>query len=233
MHLMNAGSPEQDGRTIEELWDGPIPADLARKRSGVKPQFLVAGLLLVGVIVALMIYGLTTAKAYWLTVDEVQQRGGALTSQPLRVNGVVVDGSEDWNATQGHVALHDGGRGRSRSPIGGRLLPTAAGQLPAGSLGHCVGGAIGRRHLSGRCPCTSNVPAATRKRRKKSSARLPVEPGGLLPRRAGSGFSGMRAEIFCPLPRLRLLCRLGMRYDCIANGQNARRSVQPVSWRSS
>ena len=97
---MNTGSPEQDGRTIEELWDGPIPADLARKRSGVKPQFLVAGLLLVGVIVALMIYGLTTAKAYWLTVDEVQQRGGALTSQRLRVNGIVVDGSENWNATE-------------------------------------------------------------------------------------------------------------------------------------
>ena len=84
----------------EELWEGPIPAHLARKRSGLKPQFLVAGLLLVGVIVALMVYGLTTATAYWLTVDEVQQRGSALVSQRLRVNGVVVDGSEDWNPAE-------------------------------------------------------------------------------------------------------------------------------------
>ena len=84
----------------EELWEGPIPAHLARKRSGLKPQFLVAGLLLVCVIVSLMVYGLTTATAYWLTVDEVQQRGSALVSQRLRVNGVVVDGSEDWNPAE-------------------------------------------------------------------------------------------------------------------------------------
>jgi cytochrome c-type biogenesis protein CcmE len=84
----------------EELWEGPIPAHLARKRSGLKPQFLVAGLLLVGVIVSLMIYGLTTAKAYWLTVNEVHQRGDEMVSQRLRVNGVVVDGSEDWNAEE-------------------------------------------------------------------------------------------------------------------------------------
>ena len=84
----------------EELWEGPIPAHLARKRSGLKPQFLVAGLLLVGVIVSLMVYGLITAKAYWLTVDEVHQRGSTLVSQRLRVNGVVVDGSEEWNPAE-------------------------------------------------------------------------------------------------------------------------------------
>ena len=84
----------------DELWDGPIPAHLARRGHGLKPQFIVAGLLLVGVIIALMTYGLMTAKAYWLTVDEVTQRGGEMVSQRLRVNGVVVDGSEDWNAEQ-------------------------------------------------------------------------------------------------------------------------------------
>lgn len=95
---MTAASPSQDGLNEEELWEGPIPASLARKRTGIKPQFLVAGLILVGVIVTLMIYGLTTAKAYWLTVDELHQRGDSLISQRLRVNGVVVEGSEDWNA---------------------------------------------------------------------------------------------------------------------------------------
>jgi len=58
---------------------------------------LVAGLLLLGVIVGLMIYGLTTATAYWLTVDEVYQRSDSLVSQRLRVNGVLVEGSEQWN----------------------------------------------------------------------------------------------------------------------------------------
>ena len=83
-----------------KICGGTNPSHLARKRSGLKPQFLVAGLLLVGVIVSLMIYGLTTAKAYWLTVNEVHQRGDEMVSQRLRVNGVVVDGSEDWNAEE-------------------------------------------------------------------------------------------------------------------------------------
>ncbi len=81
-----------------EFEEGPIPSHLARKRSGIKPQFLVAGLLLIAVIVSLMVYGLTTAKAYWLTVDEVQQQSGSLAGKRLRVNGVVVDGSEQWDA---------------------------------------------------------------------------------------------------------------------------------------
>ena len=90
--------------TFEELeWEseaGPIPSRLARKRSGIRPKFLVAGLLLVGVIVSLMVYGLTTAKAYWLTVDEVQEGSSTLLEKRLRVNGVVVDGSEHWNAEE-------------------------------------------------------------------------------------------------------------------------------------
>ena len=97
---MTEASPGQDEINEEELWEGPIPARLARKRAGIKPQFLVAGLILVGAIISLMVYGLTTAKAYWLTVDEVHQRGDSLISQRLRVNGVVVEGSEDWNAEE-------------------------------------------------------------------------------------------------------------------------------------
>ena len=97
---MTAASRIQEELNEEELWEGPIPAHLARKRTGIKPQFLVAGLVLVGVIIALMVYGLTTAKAYWLTVDEVHQKGDSLVSQRLRVNGVVVEGSEDWNAEE-------------------------------------------------------------------------------------------------------------------------------------
>jgi len=94
---MTAASPSQHEFNEKELWEGPIPAHLARKRTGIKPQFLVAGLLLVGVIVGLMIYGLTTATAYWLTVDEVYQRGDSMVAQRLRVNGVLVEGSEQWN----------------------------------------------------------------------------------------------------------------------------------------
>lgn len=97
---MTAASPSQHEFNEEELWEGPIPAHLARKRTGIKPQFLVAGLLLVGVIVALMTYGLITATSYWLTVDEVYQRGDSMVSQRLRVNGVLVEGSEQWNAEE-------------------------------------------------------------------------------------------------------------------------------------
>ena len=97
---MTTASPVQDSLTEDDLWEGPIPSSLARRRSGLKPQFLVAGLILIGVILALIVYGFTTAKAYWLTVDEVMQQGDALVSQRLRVNGVVVDGSENWNAEQ-------------------------------------------------------------------------------------------------------------------------------------
>ena len=97
---MSDASPNQDELNEEELWEGPIPAHLARRRSGIKPQFLVAGLLLTGVIISLMVYGLTTAKAFWLTVDEVYQRESSLLSQRIRVNGVVVDGSEDWNPSE-------------------------------------------------------------------------------------------------------------------------------------
>ncbi len=97
---MTTASPVQDSVTQDDLWEGPIPSSLARRRSGLKPQFLVAGFILIGVILALMVYGFTTAKAYWLTVDEVMQQGNALVSQRLRVNGVVVDGSEKWNAEQ-------------------------------------------------------------------------------------------------------------------------------------
>ena len=97
---MSEASSKQDELNEEELWEGPIPAHLAQRRTGVRPQFLVAGLLLIGVIVSLMVYGLTTAKAYWLTVDEVHERESSLLSQRVRVNGVVVDGSEDWNPTE-------------------------------------------------------------------------------------------------------------------------------------
>ena len=97
---MSDASPNQDELNEEELWEGPIPAHLARRRTGIRPQFLVAGLLLIGVIISLMVYGLTTAKAYWLTVDEVYQRESSLLSQRIRVNGVVVDGSEDWNPSE-------------------------------------------------------------------------------------------------------------------------------------
>ncbi len=94
---MNTSTPPTEDLE-REFEEGPIPSHLARKRSGIKPQFLVAGLLLISVIVSLMVYGLTTAKAYWLTVDEVQQQSGALEDKRLRVNGVVVDGSEQWDA---------------------------------------------------------------------------------------------------------------------------------------
>lgn len=97
---MNDTTPQTDEIPGGETWEGPIPAILAHRRRGLRPQFLVAGILLVGVILALMTYGLMTAKAFWLTVDEVKEGGSSLLSQRLRVNGVVVAGSEDWNPSE-------------------------------------------------------------------------------------------------------------------------------------
>ncbi len=90
-----------------------IPAHLAyEKSSGVNFKFMAAGGLLMVVIAGLLVYGLMTASSYYYTVNEVQdyyQQGlvafqtgtdeMALTRR-IRVNGEVVEGSEDWQAEQ-------------------------------------------------------------------------------------------------------------------------------------
>jgi cytochrome c-type biogenesis protein CcmE len=98
----------------QSLWadDELIPAHLAEKRTGgFNMKFLAAGGGLIALIVGLMVYGVMTASSYYLTVDEVQAyyeqalvqlQGGdeSALARRIRVNGYVVDGSEDWNAQE-------------------------------------------------------------------------------------------------------------------------------------
>jgi cytochrome c-type biogenesis protein CcmE len=77
-----------------------IPADLERRPRAGGLKFLLAGLVLIGVVVFLMVQATVTTGAYYLTVTELQKEGAALVGERVRVSGQVVDGSEDWNAQE-------------------------------------------------------------------------------------------------------------------------------------
>ncbi|MEM7537578.1 MAG: cytochrome c maturation protein CcmE [Chloroflexota bacterium] len=81
-----------------------IPVDLgATKRSGINAKFIVGGLLLlafVGFLGFNMIQATTSTGAYYMTVAELNEEGTSLIGQRIRVNGLVTDGSEDWNAQE-------------------------------------------------------------------------------------------------------------------------------------
>lgn len=78
-----------------------IPAELAEKPARkVNTKFIVAGLLVIGLIVFLIVQATMTTGAYYLTVSELQQRAATVTGERVRVSGVVVDGSEEWNAQE-------------------------------------------------------------------------------------------------------------------------------------
>jgi cytochrome c-type biogenesis protein CcmE len=116
---------------LESPWadDELIPAHLAEKRnSAFNMKFMAAGGGLIALIIGLMVYGVMTASAYYLTVDEVheyyqqaivQLQGGdeSAMARRIRVNGAVVDGSEDWNAQE--VTL----RFAIEDEHGGAMLP--------------------------------------------------------------------------------------------------------------
>ena len=81
-----------------------IPADLgAQRRSGVNAKFVVGGLLLlafVGFLGFNMLQATTSTGAYYMTVAELTEDKYSLVGQRIRVNGIVADGSEDWNAQE-------------------------------------------------------------------------------------------------------------------------------------
>lgn len=80
--------------------DSPIPAHLAeRKKSAVNWVYMFVGVIVL-LIVALMVYATATSGAYYLTVDEVLSRTPDIYGERVRVNGIVVADSEDWNAQE-------------------------------------------------------------------------------------------------------------------------------------
>lgn len=84
--------------------DELIPADIAQQRTGLNLKFIIAGATLIALIISLIIYGSLTASSYYLTVSEIleqaQHEDSRIVGQRIRVNGAVVDDSEDWNAQQ-------------------------------------------------------------------------------------------------------------------------------------
>lgn len=83
--------------TTEQLTTSGIPAHLAEKKAPfIARRYLIGGLLLFG-LMGMMAWATISTGAYYLTVDEVLTQNDVAPGQRIRVNGLVVDGSEDWN----------------------------------------------------------------------------------------------------------------------------------------
>jgi cytochrome c-type biogenesis protein CcmE len=75
-----------------------IPSDLGAQRAGRSNlKFIVGGLLLLAVVIALIVQATMSTGAYYLTVDEVRAGTSTLVGERVRVSGAVVGGSENWN----------------------------------------------------------------------------------------------------------------------------------------
>lgn len=85
---------------MEQSLHPAIPSNLAeRKASGINWVYmLIGGIVLL--IIGLMVYATMTTGAYYLTVDEVLDRTPEIYGERVRVNGIVVGDSEDWNVEE-------------------------------------------------------------------------------------------------------------------------------------
>lgn len=98
--------PSEQEPLAPRLAGDPIPAELAEGSSGINRKFIIAGVAVIVLVAALMVNGLMTASAYFMTVGEANafynqalaepNPEAALAAKRIRVNGVVVEGSEDW-----------------------------------------------------------------------------------------------------------------------------------------
>jgi len=81
-----------------------IPTELSEEKSrSINPRFIAGGLLLiafVGFLAFQMVQATTSTGAYYLTVNELHEQQPGIIGQRVRVNGIVVDDSEDWNASE-------------------------------------------------------------------------------------------------------------------------------------
>jgi cytochrome c-type biogenesis protein CcmE len=78
-----------------------IPSELAARRTGrINLKFVIGGLVLIAIVIALMVQATVSTGAYYMTVDEIRNAGPTLVGQRVRVNGAVVPDSEDWNAQE-------------------------------------------------------------------------------------------------------------------------------------
>lgn len=74
-----------------------IPADLAeRKPANKNLKFIIGGLVVIGLVIALIVQATLSTGAYYLTVSELNERGLTMVGERVRVSGAVVEGSEIW-----------------------------------------------------------------------------------------------------------------------------------------
>lgn len=88
----------------QEVYRPTIPARLGEKRAiGYNQKFLIGGallLLFVGYLGYQIVQATQTTGAYYMTVAELYAERPQIQGQRVRVNGSVVEGSEDWNAEE-------------------------------------------------------------------------------------------------------------------------------------
>jgi cytochrome c-type biogenesis protein CcmE len=89
---------------MQDVNSSPIPTSLAgRPASRINMKFVAGGLLIilfVGFLGFQMVQATMSTGAYYLTVAELYERGTDAYGQRIRVNGNVVEGSENWNAKE-------------------------------------------------------------------------------------------------------------------------------------
>ncbi len=96
-----------------EVYRPTIPAQLAEKRAtGYNQKFIMGGvlmLLFVGYLGFQIVRATQTTGAYYMTVAELYGEGTQILGERVRVNGEVVDGSEEWDAENITLkfAIHD------------------------------------------------------------------------------------------------------------------------------
>jgi len=86
----------------QEVIRPTIPAQLAeRPKASVNTKYIAGGLLLllfVGYLGFQMVQATRTTGAYYMTVNELHAQGAEIYGERVRVNGNVVEGTEDWDA---------------------------------------------------------------------------------------------------------------------------------------
>jgi cytochrome c-type biogenesis protein CcmE len=67
-------------------------------KSGLRPKFLVGGLLIVAAIIYLVVTTTQASAQYFLTIEELKARGSAVVGQNVRVSGAVLGDSIQYDA---------------------------------------------------------------------------------------------------------------------------------------
>lgn len=74
------------------------PPNAAPVKGGIRPKFLIGGLLILAAIVYLLVTSTQASAQYFLTIQELKARGSAVAGQNVRVSGAVIGDSIQYDA---------------------------------------------------------------------------------------------------------------------------------------